>query len=254
MINNLAIAFAKSIAYSKANVVDHVFNTTCKLATLGPAGNFVECGVAAGSKIIAMVAALQQVWVKGNVYAYDSFQGIPLPTKGDDQQPGIKCLSEAEIKELPDATETDKFLKSSGATIHSDVNFWSNIGSCGFGYNFHTDPRTGTIQPDIETDSIKIQPDIKICTIKGWFENTVIHYKAGPISYLRLDGDMYSATKVCLEHLYPHLVSGGVLEIDDYALTGCRKAVDEYFEGQNIEWQRVDPNDPENTVVWMIKK
>jgi hypothetical protein len=61
---------------------------------------------------------------------------------------------------------------------------------------------------------------------KGWFEDTVPKYE-GKIALLRLDGDLYSSTKVCLEHLYPKLVKGGYLIIDDYALKGCRQAVDE---------------------------
>lgn len=50
------------------------------------------------------------------------------------------------------------------------------------------------------------------------------------ISILRLDGDWYSSTKVCLEHLYPLVSIGGVVIIDDYdAYDGCKKAVDEYL-------------------------
>lgn len=50
------------------------------------------------------------------------------------------------------------------------------------------------------------------------------------ISILRLDTDFYSSTKIELEVLYPRLVKGGVLIIDDYGYwQGSRKAVDEYF-------------------------
>jgi asparagine synthase (glutamine-hydrolysing) len=37
----------------------------------------------------------------------------------------------------------------------------------------------------------------------------------------------------CLERIEPHLVPGGRLIIDDYFMwPGCRRAVDEYFEGR----------------------
>jgi hypothetical protein len=47
---------------------------------------------------------------------------------------------------------------------------------------------------------------------------------------LRLDTDWYTSTKHELEHLYPLLVSQGVLIVDDYGhYQGARKATDEYF-------------------------
>ena len=50
------------------------------------------------------------------------------------------------------------------------------------------------------------------------------------ISVLRLDTDLYASTKIELEILYPRLVRGGVLIIDDYGhWQGARKATDEYF-------------------------
>jgi hypothetical protein len=62
------------------------------------------------------------------------------------------------------------------------------------------------------------------------------------IALLRLDTDWYESTKVELEILYPRLVEGGVLIIDDYGhWMGCKKAVDEYFEDRGIpEMQVVD--------------
>ena len=55
-------------------------------------------------------------------------------------------------------------------------------------------------------------------------------WPAGPISLLRLDTDWYASTKHELVHLYPKLVAGGVLIIDDYGdWEGARQAVDEYL-------------------------
>ena len=50
------------------------------------------------------------------------------------------------------------------------------------------------------------------------------------ISVLRLDTDFYESTLIELQILYPRLVEGGWLIIDDYGhWTGCRTAVNEYF-------------------------
>lgn len=51
------------------------------------------------------------------------------------------------------------------------------------------------------------------------------------ISLLRLDTDWFDSTKCELEILFPKLVSGGSLIIDDYGhWQGCKLAVDEYFK------------------------
>jgi hypothetical protein len=46
---------------------------------------------------------------------------------------------------------------------------------------------------------------------------------------LRLDGDLYNSTLVCLENLYPRVVSGGAVVVDDFDLVGSRNAVLDYF-------------------------
>jgi hypothetical protein len=65
---------------------------------------------------------------------------------------------------------------------------------------------------------------------KGWFE-TVLPSISIPdgISLLRLDGDLYNSTYVCLKYLYPKVIEGGLIIIDDWALPGCRQAVFDYF-------------------------
>ena len=68
---------------------------------------------------------------------------------------------------------------------------------------------------------------------KGWFDQTVPEYAAGEptIAVLRLDGDLYDSTMVCLSHLFPLVAPGGLVLIDDYggAWDGCTKAVHDYL-------------------------
>lgn len=54
------------------------------------------------------------------------------------------------------------------------------------------------------------------------------------VSILRLDGDLYDSYKVALRHLYPKVVQGGFVIIDDWCFEGCRSAVKEYFDQQDI--------------------
>ncbi len=72
-------------------------------------------------------------------------------------------------------------------------------------------------------------PDELLVYHPGWFHETVAAMMQTPIAILRLDADLYESTRVCLEHLYPLVVPGGWLIVDDFALAGCRQAVLEYF-------------------------
>jgi hypothetical protein len=72
---------------------------------------------------------------------------------------------------------------------------------------------------------------------KGWFQHTLPAASSTmePIALLRIDGDWYASTKVCLEHLYDRVTPGGYVVIDDYGyFPGCRRAVDEFLQEQGI--------------------
>ncbi len=45
------------------------------------------------------------------------------------------------------------------------------------------------------------------------------------ISLLRLDGDLYESTRVCVEYLLPLVSRGGWVIVDDLNLSGCRQAL-----------------------------
>lgn len=55
------------------------------------------------------------------------------------------------------------------------------------------------------------------------------------ISLLNLDTDIYEPAVVILKELFPRIVSGGVLILDDYGIfPGETQAVDEYFFNQGV--------------------
>jgi O-methyltransferase len=53
---------------------------------------------------------------------------------------------------------------------------------------------------------------------------------------------MYGSTMSALENLYPRLALGGFLIVDDYHLSGCRKAVDD-FRRANAMGEEIIPID-----------
>lgn len=71
---------------------------------------------------------------------------------------------------------------------------------------------------------------------EGFFADTLPSAKVEQIALLHLDVDLYDSYRDCLTHLFPKVVSGGVVLFDEYAnkdeqqkWPGAKKAIDEYF-------------------------
>jgi len=76
----------------------------------------------------------------------------------------------------------------------------------------------------------------KIHFVPGRVEATLPEHAPDKIALMRLDTDWYESTYHGLEHLYPRLVDGGVLIVDDYGhWQGAKKAVDDYFRKSGID-------------------
>lgn len=163
-------------------------------------GALVECGVYAGSQCGAMALAVQELRGDRKIHLFDSFKGFPKASVKDDpewqERLGVGSSTE-DSKPLDPAWGFS--VEQSAAVVRARFRQW------GF-------------------------PDGMFVFHEGWFQDTVPGWQ-GDIAVLRIDGDLYESTKVCLEHLYPHLVPGGFCIMDDYMLGGCRKAFDEYFQG-----------------------
>ena len=77
--------------------------------------------------------------------------------------------------------------------------------------------------------------DDQVVFLKGWFKDTLPSAPIEKLSVVRIDGDMYSSTIEALNNLYPKLSKGGFCIIDDYALDGCRKAVDDFIADNGVD-------------------
>ena len=161
-------------------------------------GDFVECGVWRGGNLILCQKYFNLQHIKKKIYGFDTFEGMVEPKEID-----------IDYRNIP-ASEQYSLFKSGEK---------SNLVRCSL--------------DEINKNIIETVPKNNIKLIKGRVENTLLEEKNLPekISILRLDTDWYESTKIELEVLYPKLVSGGFLIIDDYGhFKGCRKAVDEYFK------------------------
>lgn len=192
------IDYAAMICYSSKDTLEKTRELA--LSQLKIEGDYVECGVAAGAQIIAMLDATNG---SKNVYAFDSFEGIPLPSNRDNQMPGIRMLTAQEQKELPEPGA--QVLETTGATSVSVGDFLTHVSNSGVNHE-------------------------KLIVRKGWFEATMPVNDITSIALLRLDGDLYHSTFVCLKHLFHKVVNGGIVIIDDWQLPGCKAACDDFFK------------------------
>lgn len=174
-------------------------------------GDFVECGVFGGSQVAAMVRAYYD-WFGGfglpitrRFHLFDSFEGVPEPGPQD----------------------------------------------CDFVAGGHTKGASAcsleAVQANMKQWGV---PDELLVYHRGWFEycgtfrytvgGVKIGADFGKIALLRLDLDLYEGTMAALDLFYPLLSPGGFCIIDDYALDGCRQAVNEYMGGgfPPIYWQK----------------
>lgn len=201
-------------AYSTKATIENTKHYTKDVLDKKVPGIFVECGVASGAQIGAMQDVMIQEKNVRWIYGFDSFQGIPLASKDDDVQPGIGANPNVPYN------DESELLKSSGVTVHSKQSVRNTLNRW---FNNQAN---------------------NIILVEGWFQHTLEPYKQviqqlGGISLLRLDGDLYESTKVSLQHLFPLLNDGGILIVDDWLLTGCRKACDEVFLNNNV--RRITP-------------
>jgi O-methyltransferase len=160
-------------------------------------GAIVECGVWRGGSMRAVARTLLDLGeTDTDLYLFDTFEGMSEPTNKDVMWTGERA---------------DAVL----ARESKESNFWARAPLDQVREVMHALP----------------YPKSKIHFVKGKVEETIPDQAPDEIALLRLDTDWYESTKHELEHLYPRLVTGGVLILDDYGWwRGAGRATDEYFQ------------------------
>lgn len=173
-------------------------------------GDFVECGVWRGGSIMAMALTLNKLAAHRSLHLFDTFAGMTAPTEEDVSVSGEKATSTFARKQLSEGSSN--WVRSTLKEVKE------NVFSSGYDRErFHF--------------------------YEGRVEDTLPGKAPERIALLRLDTDFYESTRHELNTLYPRLVSGGVLIVDDYGhWQGSRKAVDDYIreQGLSILLNRID--------------
>jgi O-methyltransferase len=171
-----------------------LMDATCYIANRQIPGAIVECGVwRGGSTMAAALTLLGAGTTDRDIYLFDTFEGMTPPTGVDQSFDGV-----------PAAQHYQALNGNWCASGLDEVR--ANMAKTGY-------------------------PHDRFHYVRGRVEDTIPATCPDRIALLRLDTDWYESTKHELQHLYPRLVTGGVLIVDDYGhWSGCRKAVDEYFD------------------------
>ena len=161
-------------------------------------GAVVECGVWRGGCSFIMAEAISQICGPAyDFYMYDTYAGMSEPAEMD--------------------------ASSSGSAIQ----FFKNArrkknGAIDWCYASVDEVSSNALETGYPHERFKF--------VVGKVEDTIPKTVPEKIALLRIDTDWYESTRHELEHLFPRLVSGGVLLCDDYGFwQGSQKAVDEYI-------------------------
>jgi hypothetical protein len=172
-------------------------------------GDFVECGVWKGGSMMLAAMELQRLTSVRDLYLFDTFTGMSEPGAFDTHR-GVSAREQWENNR------------------EGELN-WGHISMDQVKRNMYS---TG-------------YPIERMKFVQGRVEETLRISENVPekISILRLDTDWYESTKVELETLFPRLMPGGVLILDDFGWwEGSRKAVEEYFSKypRSVLFHRID--------------
>lgn len=205
-LNNISSAIRYNVALSRRAAIFKKFSTFTMIRMLDYADNLELCESVANIQgdIVecgvwrgGMIAGIAQILGDNRKYfLFDSFEGLPPVTEKDG----------AEAKKW----QEDK----TGATYHENCKAEMSFAAKAM-------EQSGCKDYSLE---------------KGWFNETLpVFTKSSQIAVLRLDGDWYDSTMCCLENLYPKVVSGGLIIIDDYyTWDGCTKAVHDYLSREEL--------------------
>ena len=188
---------AENLTYLSEEKLASLANCCRELETAGLDGAILEAGCALGGSSILLAT------LKSNerlLSIYDVFGMIPPPSQEDSEDVHARYRTIVEGK-------------SEGLGDDTYYGYQENLYDVVAG-NFE---RFGINR---EKHSVSL--------VKGLVQDTL--HPEGPIALAHIDVDWYEPVMVCLQRIFPRLVPGGSIVIDDYHdWGGCRKATDEYL-------------------------
>lgn len=205
-LDNMALG-----ALSSRETVRASYDLACAAIAAGVPGDFVECGVYNGSQCAAMARA---IW---------DDEDAPVSPSGKILGYGRRVHLFDTFAGIPQAGPHDTEFQAAG---HSE-----GVAACSL----------EAVEAHMAEWGLSAELFVYHKGLFGQMVTQAVRFKAGEFPYgiavLRLDADLYESTKVCMEYLYPLVNPGGWIIVDDWHLSGARKAVEEVVSPSPIYFQ-----------------
>lgn len=183
----------------------------------GIQGSFIECGVWKGGAVGLMALAnIRYGKERRHLHLFDAFDDIC--------EPDVKVDGERALTDVRRYGGVEAGMSGALKPIRGIYDAFGGYGSL--------EENRRLMEELIGYDADYLHYH------KGWFQDSLPEASSqiGDIAILRLDGDWYASTKVCLDYLYDKVVFGGFIIIDDYGhYEGCKKAVDQFIERRKLK-------------------
>jgi asparagine synthase (glutamine-hydrolysing) len=173
---------------------------TCeRIEDAGLPGLFLEAGCALGGSAI-LIASLKSTDREFRVY--DVFGMIPPPTADDtpDVHDRYKTIAEGKARGIGDDDLYYGYVENLYDVVMENM------------LMFGIDPQVAkiTLTKGLVQDTLNVREDV---------------------AFAHVDVDWHDSVKTCLERIFPRLVPGGSILVDDYHFWGgCRKATDAFLK------------------------
>jgi hypothetical protein len=170
-------------------------------------GDVVECGVGVGRTFLVFATIMYRDlgFNSKKLFGFDSFEGFPEPSEYDRSERNPK---------------KGEWNYSSPSDIIWTLKLFKCFNEPGF--------------------FLKSFSQSNIVLEKGFFSTELFEQAPKSIALLHLDCDLYMSYKICLENLWPLIVSRGLVIFDEYdtpRFPGAKKSIDEYFEERDEKIQ-----------------
>lgn len=188
---------AKKLTYLPDTKLASLLNTCRAIEKANLPGIFIEAGCALGGSAV-LIATTKKAERPFRVY--DVFGMIPPPTEEDTQ----------------DVHDRYKVIVEGKST-----------GIDGDQYYGYQENLYDTVRSNLQSFGIDCERR-SVSLIKGLVQDT-LHIDQ-PVAFAHIDVDWYDPVMTCLTRIFPHLVVGGSIILDDYHdWGGCKKATDQFL-------------------------
>jgi hypothetical protein len=211
-------------------------------------GDIVEAGVYRGSSLIAMGMMLKELGSTKKVYGFDSFSGFPPVYHPNDRFEAFEDLHRAgriSSRHWDAVRRNLEWRKAlSGTAVTS-----ANVSSSG---DFSA---TGL---DLVRTKISLVGLDNIVLIDGAFGDTMVPDAPEPktVMAMLMDCDLYQSYIQAFEFVWPRMVGGAMIYLDEYyslKFPGARMATDEFIDGKAARLVMA-PQKPGDFERWFLLK